>query len=139
MQFQKVSLTEPYGIAIAQKYVEKETVSDNLKYRILKTHFKPDGDFTFPKTCLHGCNRSCRLNYLNNLFVYSASSDFVFCINCALFVSQEKRKNLNTFVNVGCSDWHNIIEKQSIHLERKYHKDAIKDFHNIMNGSKKFV
>ena len=139
MQFQKVSLTEPYGIAIAQKYVEKETVSDDLKYRILKTHFKPDGDFTFPKTYLHGCNRSCRLNYLNNLFVYSASSDFVFCIYCALFVSQEKRKNLNTFVNIGCSDWHNIIEKQSIHLERKYHKDAIKDFHNIMNGPKRFV
>ena len=137
MQFQKVSLTEPYDIAIALRYVEKESLSDELKYRILKTHFKPDGNFTFPKTYLHGCNRSCRLNYLNNLFVYSISSDSVFCIHCALFVSQEKRKNLNTFVNVGCSDWHNIIERQSIHVERKYHKDTIKDSHNLINRFEK--
>ena len=49
MQFQKGSLTEPYNIAIALKHVEKETLSDELKYRILKNNFKPDGDFTFPK------------------------------------------------------------------------------------------
>ena len=45
MQFQKVSLTEPYDIAIAIKYVENDTFSDELKYRILKTHFKPDAVF----------------------------------------------------------------------------------------------
>ena len=87
MQFQKVSLTAPYVIAIALKYVEKETLSDDLKYRILKTHFKPDGDFTFPKTYLHRSNQLCSLNYLKNLFVYSTSSDSVFCIHCALCVS----------------------------------------------------
>ena len=104
MQFQKVSLTEPYDIAIALKYVEKQTLSEELKYGISKTHFKPDGDFTVPKSYLHGCNPSCSLNYLNNLFVYSTSSDSVFYIHCALVVSQEKRKNLNKFVNVGCND-----------------------------------
>ena len=87
MQFQKVSLTEPYDIAIALRYVEKESLSDELKYRILKTHFKPDGNFTFPKTYLHGCNRSCSLNYLNNLFVYIVSRNSAFCIRCPLFVS----------------------------------------------------
>ena len=136
MQFQKVSLTEPYDIAIALKYVEKEYLSDELKYRILKTHFKLDEKLTFPKTYLHGCNRWCTLNYLNNLFVYSISSDSLFCIHCALFASQEKRKNLNT-LNVGCSDWRNIIERQSIHVERKYYKDAIKDSHNLINCSEK--
>ena len=134
MQFQKMSLTEPHDIAIALKYVEKESLSDKLMYRILKTHFKPDGNFTFPKTYLHRFNRSCSLNYLNNLFVYSISSDSVFCIHCALFVSQEKRKNLNTFVNFSCSDWHNIIEiRQLIRVARKYHTDAIKDSHNLIN------
>ena len=68
MQWQMVSLTEPNDIAIALKYVEKETLSVEPKYRILKTNFKPDGDFTFMKTYLRGCNRSCSLNYLNNLF-----------------------------------------------------------------------
>ena len=71
------------------------------------------------------------------MFVYSISSDSVLCIHCALFVSQEKRKNLNAFVNVGCSDWHNIIERQSIHVERKYHKDAIKNSHNLINRFEK--
>ena len=52
-------------------------------------------------------------------------------------MSQEKRKNLNTFVNVGCSDWQNIIKRQSIHVERKYHKDAIKDYHNLINRFEK--
>ena len=97
-----MSLAEPYDIAIALKNVEKETLSDELTYRILKTYFKPYGDITFSETDLHGRNRSCRLDYLNNLFVYSTSSDSVFCIHCALFVSQEKRKKLNTFVNA-CS------------------------------------
>ena len=92
MQFQKVSLTEPYDIGIALEYVKKESLFDELKYRILKTHFKPDENFTFPKTYLHGCNRSCSLNYLKNLLVYSISSDSVFCIHCALFVICISRK-----------------------------------------------
>ena len=49
MQFQEVSLTDPYDIAIALKHFEKETLSDELKYGLLKKHFKSDGDFTFPK------------------------------------------------------------------------------------------
>ena len=65
--------------------------------------------------------------------VYSTLSDFVFCIHCALSVSQEKIKNLNTFVNVGCNNLHNIIERQSIHVEQKYHKGAIKDSHIHIN------
>ena len=132
-----MSLAEPYDIAISLKNVEKETLSDELTYRILKTHFKAYGDITFPKTDFHGCNRLCSLNYLNNLFVYTTSSDSVFCIHCALFVSQEKRKNLNTFVNACSSHWHNIIERQSIYVERKYHKDVIKDSHNLINHFEK--
>ena len=45
MQFQKVLLTEPYDSAIALRYVETRTFSDELKYRILETHFKPDEEF----------------------------------------------------------------------------------------------
>ena len=47
MKFQKVSLTEPDDFLIYVKYVEKESLSDELKLRILKAHFKPDGDFIF--------------------------------------------------------------------------------------------
>ena len=92
MQFQKVSQTEPYGIAIALKCAENEAFSDKLKYRIFKTHFKPNGDFTFPKIYLHRPNRSCSLSFLNNLFVFRTLRDSVFCIHCALSLSQEERR-----------------------------------------------
>ena len=39
---------------------------------------------------------------------------------------QGKRKNLKTFVNVGCNDWHNIIERQSIHEEQNIIKMLLK-------------
>ena len=92
MQFQKVSLTEPYDITLALKYVEKEILSEELKYRISKTYFKPDRDITFSKTYLHACIRSCSLNYLNNLFVYSTSSDSVFFIHCPLEIQNLKKR-----------------------------------------------
>ena len=95
MKFQKALLTEPYDSAIALRYVETKTFSDELKYRILETHFKPDEDFTFSKTYLRRCNRLFNIIYLNNLFVYSRLSDSVFWIHCA----QRKRKNLNESVN----------------------------------------
>ena len=133
MHFQKVPLTERYDIVNVLKHVEKKTFSDKLKYRILKTHFKPDEDFTFPKTYLYECNWLCSLNFLSNLFVGITSSDSAFCIHCALFLFQEKIKDLNTFLNVGCNDWRNIIVRQSIHIKWKYHKDAIKNPHYLIN------
>ena len=117
MHFQKVPLTERYDIVNVLKHVEKKTFSDKLKYRILKTHFKPDEDFTFPKTYLYECNWLCSLNFLSNLFVGITSSDSAFCIHCALFLFQEKIKDLSTFLNVGCNDWRNIIVRQSIHIK----------------------
>ena len=39
---------------------------------------------------------------------------------------------MNTFVNVDCNDWHNIIERQPIQVERKYGKDAVNDSHNLI-------
>ena len=35
------------------------------------------------------------------------------------------------------NDWHNIIKRQSIHVGRKYHKDAIKDSYNLINRFEK--
>ena len=67
--------------------------------------------------------------------IYTTSSDSVFCIHGALFVSQEKRKNLNR--ERICSNWNNIIERQSIHSEQKFHKDATKDCHNLINRFEK--
>ena len=50
----------------------------NLIENLLKNSFQTRWRFYFSKTDLHGCNRSYRLNYLINLFVYGILSDFVF-------------------------------------------------------------
>ena len=51
MHLQRVLLTEPYNIAVVLKYVEKETLSDELKYRILKIYFKPNGFYFSKNVC----------------------------------------------------------------------------------------
>ena len=71
MQFQKVSLSEPYNIAIALEYVE--TVK---KVKNIKNSFKTDGDFIFPKTFLNGCNRWYSLNYSSCLFTAQCIESF---------------------------------------------------------------
>ena len=91
---------------------------DHTKYKILKYHFQPSKTYDFPKTVLHGCKRSCSLEYISNpYFVYSQKEDSVYCIHCALFVPVDKRSGLLSFVNNGYFSWDNIIEKQKKHLK----------------------
>lgn len=99
-------------------------LTDHEKYKILKNHFKPSLDYSFPKKFLHSCNRMCKLEYLSECFVYSEQEDGVFCLYCALFVSDEKRLSLGGFVNKGYSQWHNIQEKKSRHQSNPYHEQA---------------
>ena len=66
--------------------------------------------------------------------VHQAILSFASIAHCLCL---KKRKNLNTFVNACSSNWHNIIERQSIYVERKYHKYVIKDSHNLINHFEK--
>ena len=91
---------------------------------MLKNHFVPDDDFTFAKSFIHGCSCSGSLNYLDDLFVHSTSNNSVFCLYRALFLPQEKRKNLDAFANVGCNSCHDISERKL--TAWNYHKDVIK-------------
>ena len=77
-------------------------LSDHQKYLILNKHFPPLNDrIEYPHKVIHGCNRSCKFDYMLDNFVYSKAKDRVYCIYCALFLTEEKRNNLNFFVNVG--------------------------------------
>ena len=51
--------------------------------------------------------------------------------------TSRKEKESEYICKCWFSDWHNIIDRQSIHVERKYHKDAIKDSHNLINRFEK--
>ncbi|XP_065678132.1 uncharacterized protein LOC136093132 [Hydra vulgaris] len=96
--------------------------TNNLKQKI---HFQ------FPKTLKHGCKRACKEEYLQNRFVYSKSEDAVYCIYCTLFLKQNKKNFLGAFVNRGYKEWHIILEKQKLHIDNKYHREAIEQANGI--------
>ena len=55
----------------------------------------------FPKTLKHGCNRSCKEDYLKIGFVYSKKHNALFCIYCVLFLPSSKKQSLGAFVQRG--------------------------------------
>ena len=63
-----------------------DTLREHDKYIIHKNRFAPEANFDFPKTIKHGCNRSCKIAYLSDSFVYSCQDNAVYCIYCVLFV-----------------------------------------------------
>ena len=65
-------MTKRYDIAILLKELENMTMTEKLKYTV---HFISDEDSAFPKLFIYGSLRSSNLNYLDNPFVYSTSSD----------------------------------------------------------------
>ena len=66
------------------------TQTDELKCHVLKKYFIPDEDFQ--KIFIHGHNRSCSLNYLDEQFVYSTSSDSIFYQLCTVVFITRKRE-----------------------------------------------
>ena len=109
-----------------------EKLSSHEKYSILKNHFKPYKTYVFPKVHLHGCQRSCKIEYFHSSFVYSKKEDAVHCIDCALFSPTDKRRALRSFANTGYKGWNNIYEKQTLHIGNKYHDDATKEASGII-------
>ena len=88
-----------------------EKLSSNEKYSILKNHFKANKTYIFQNVHLHGCQSSCKIEYLTSSSVYSKKEDVVYCINCALVSPSDKRRTLGSFVNTGHTGWNNIHEK----------------------------
>ena len=106
--------------------------TEHEKYIILKNHFHPSERYEFKKTFNHGCYRSCKREHLSDCFVYSPQKDGVFCIYCVLFLSENKKRSLGSFVNKGYIEWHNIKEKESRHSGNNYHQQAIQEAYGII-------
>ena len=117
----ETQIQSPTTVTVSSCYDIGETVSlggleklfSHEKYSILKNHFKPYKTYVFPKVHLHGCQRSCKIEYLHSSFVYSKKEDAVYCINCALFSPTDKQRALESFVTTGYKGWNNIHEKQT--------------------------
>ena len=111
-------------------------LTDHQKYMRYKNHFVPDSSYWFPKSFQHGCNRSCKPNYLSSSFVYSKNDDAVFCLYCSLFCNRDTRSQLSSFVKQGYSEWHNILEKQQRHVGNEYHSTAMTEALGLLKNSR---
>ena len=58
----------------------------------------------------------------------------VYCINYVLSPPTNKRRALGSFVNTGYKGWNNVHEKQTLHIDNKYHNDATKEASGIIAG-----
>ena len=97
------------------------------KHNLLKNHFKPRPDYTFPLRYIHGCNRSFKLKYLEQhpWMVYSPYLDAAFCISCAVMLPQVSRQNKGAFVNKPFISFHKMSEKANDHQNNQYHCDSV--------------
>ena len=100
--------------------------SGHQKHEILNKHFRRLGNWMeFPQFFLHGCNKSCKSEYLSDNFVCSKLQEEVHCIYGALFLTEEKCKNPKSFVSIRYSGWHNILEEERKHDADTCYLDAI--------------
>ena len=74
-------------------------ISSNQKYSTFQNHLLLDNSCVFPEPILPERQRSCKFECLFSSFVYSISDDAVHCINGAMFLSAEKQRFLDSFVN----------------------------------------
>ena len=79
-------MTRPYDITLlVSKELENMTLTDELKCKVLKNHFIPIKILPFQK--LLSVDPIIPVaDYLGNPFVYSVSSDSIFCRHCAMFL-----------------------------------------------------
>ena len=105
-------------------YTTINSLSPSKKYNLLTNHKKPSRQNRFPTTYIGGCNRSFRPSWLEEhpWMVYSEIVDGVFCIYCALFLSQTSK---GSFVSHPFRLWNKKGEKAKQHETSAYHKSAV--------------
>ena len=106
-----------------------QSLTEHEKYIILTHHFR---HFKFPLVQMTNDSRRCCTTMLSNNYVYSQTTNSIFCLPCSLFVpihfgkkGFKDRHQLSQFVNQGCKDYKRMHEKQHSHNDTEYHKDAI--------------
>ena len=119
------------GLAWQQCEKSLRSLSDYDKYYILTHHIRPKEDYKFPLVQKAGHTRKCCISMLSNDYVYSPSSNSIFCLPCSLFVPIDTNKKglknrcqLSQFVNIGCQNYKKMHEKQQCHNAAEYHKEA---------------
>ena len=57
----------------------------------MQNHLQLANSYAFLKAIFYECQRSCDSEYLYSRFVYSVTDKPVYCIDCGMFLSVEKK------------------------------------------------
>ena len=112
------------------------SVSKLDKYYILRNHWKPPANFSFPVTMLNDKKRKFQRQWLDShsWLVYSPTVDGGFCKFCVLFCQFD---NANKFVKTPCKNWTKALVEIQQHSSLTYHQDAVAKAENFLESMEK--
>jgi hypothetical protein len=103
---------------------------------VLKNHFKPGANYSFPKSSSTG--RSFQYRWLTQFpwLVYSKQVNNGFCLPCVIFASSGYRgSDPGVLVSRSLTNFTKALEVLHKHVGKQYHKDAVlrsDDFLKVM-------
>ena len=107
------------------------------KYNMLVNHFKPETDYSFPKS---SSGRSFQYKWLVQfpwLVVYSKQKNGGFCLPCVFFSTCGYRgSDPGVLVSCPLSSFNKALEILWKHVDKSYHKEAVvrsEDFRKVMS------
>ena len=124
------------------RFVGASNLTLARRYSLLKSHFKPGIDYSFPKGA---SGRSFQFQWLQTFpwLAYSKEENGGYCIPCVLFTTPVyNRSELGVLVTHPLTQFHKALELLRKHSERKYHKEAVlraDDCMKVMTGEQQDI
>ena len=107
-------------------FVGSRSLSADSRYNLLKNHFKPGVNYSFPKSISTG--RSFQYRWLTQFpwLVYSKQVNGGFCLPCVIFASSGYRgSGPGVLVSRPLTAFTKALEVLNKHMGKQYHKDAV--------------
>ena len=106
-------------------YMKVRNISDSVKFRLLKNHFKPGPTYCFPRFATGRRFQHKWLHQFTPWLVYSEVAKGGFCLPCALFASSIKGVDPGVLVTRPLINLTKALEILGKHKEKQYHLTAI--------------
>lgn len=109
-------------------FVESRCLSVDCKYNLLINHFKPEANYSFPKS--GGTGRSFQHKWLTQFpwFAYSKHENGRFFLPCLIFASSGlgyHGSDPGVLVNHPLTAFTKALELLHKHADKQYHKDVV--------------
>lgn len=108
-------------------YIEVHSITDDLKYKLLVSPFKPDKNYNFKKDLDPGAKRGPFVwSHLDRYpwMVYSPTIKGILCKYCVLFCPTLKSWKFGSFIKTGFKKYYQIHDEAKKHVSSRWHTEA---------------